>query len=44
MLRVPFISRMKAAVWAAFNHLRNELPLDEVEGEADQEAEERTEG
>jgi hypothetical protein len=33
-LRVPLISRMQAAVWAAVNHLRNEPGLEEEEDEA----------
>jgi hypothetical protein len=35
-VRVPLISRMKEAAWAAVTHLRSDTPLDKEEDDADQ--------
>jgi hypothetical protein len=38
------ISRLKAAIWVAVNHLPNEPPFDEVGGELEQRQKEKIEG
>jgi hypothetical protein len=40
-VRVPLISRMKAAVWAAVTRLRSDMPFDEAEDDADRRTKEK---